>query len=115
RESPRFAASITTELHRLGLVEDGAVMLQSTRAHAYADALGALRRAGLAFPCWCSRADIAAHGGRHRDGHCVHAPDRQRRPAWRLLVPDTTIVWNDLLQGPQRQNLRTTVGDFVLR
>ncbi|MDE3073440.1 MAG: tRNA glutamyl-Q(34) synthetase GluQRS, partial [Pseudomonadota bacterium] len=41
--------------------------------------------------------------------------DPQRAPAWRLRVPDIEIAFDDALQGPQRQNLREAVGDFVIR
>src|SRR5699024_4794093 len=53
--------------------------------------------------------------GRHHDGHCISAPDPARQPALRLRVPDIDIEFDDFLQGRQRQNLRASVGDFVLR
>ena len=36
-------------------------------------------------------------------------------PAWRLRVPDVEIAFDDALLGPQRERLRDTVGDFVIR
>jgi glutamyl-Q tRNA(Asp) synthetase len=67
------------------------------------------------FPCWCSRADLAVHGGMHRHGQCVAAADPDRPPAWRLRTPDETIHWHDDLLGPQAENLMDVAGDFVIR
>jgi glutamyl-Q tRNA(Asp) synthetase len=67
------------------------------------------------FPCWCSRSDLAASGGMHRDGRCIAAPDPAQPPAWRMRVPDIEVRFDDVLQGPQRQNLREQAGDFVVR
>jgi glutamyl-Q tRNA(Asp) synthetase len=115
REIAGSARAIAADLGRLGLESDVPVSYQSTRRAAYARALKTLHEAGHAFPCWCSRADLAASGGVHRDGHCVRAASHAREPAWRVRVPDTSITFEDGLQGPQTQNLRATVGDFVLR
>ena len=115
REVPGAAADILAALPAFGLVPDGPVLFQSTRRAAYDAAFGQLRDAGQVFPCWCSRADLAASGGLHRDGRCVAAPAADRPPAWRLRVPDIEIAFDDALQGPQRQNLRETAGDFVIR
>ncbi|MBV8158181.1 MAG: tRNA glutamyl-Q(34) synthetase GluQRS, partial [Dyella sp.] len=54
-------------------------------------------------------------GGLHLDGQCLAAPSPDREPAWRLRVPDIEIRFDDALQGPQAQNLRSTAGDFVIR
>jgi glutamyl-Q tRNA(Asp) synthetase len=115
REAPGSAAAILAALPMFGLVPDEDVVYQSSRLAAYDAAFEQLRRAGLVFPCWCSRNDLAAAGGLHRDGHCIALPDTGRAPAWRLRVPDEEIGFVDALQGPQRQPLREAVGDFVIR
>lgn len=115
REVDGSADAIRAQLQRLGLVADRPVMYQSTRHDAYQSALDALHDKGLAFPCWCSRADLASRGGVHRDGRCVAPADPARAPAWRLRAPDAAVAFDDILQGQQCQNLRDTVGDFVLR
>lgn len=113
REMPGSAESILAALPAFGLVADGPVLFQSSRQHAYDAAFQQLRDAGLVFPCWCSRNDLA--GGLHLDGRCLAAPQAGRQPAWRLRVPEVEIRFDDALQGPQAQNLRTTAGDFVIR
>ena len=115
RELPGSAASILAALGRLGLDADGPPLYQSRRGDAYAASLQHLRDEGVAFPCWCSRAELEGAGTVHRDGHCVAPGHDDRPPAWRLRVPDVDIEFDDGLQGPQRQNVREVVGDFVLK
>jgi len=115
REVTGAAADILATLPVFGLTADEPPLFQSTRRAAYDAAFARLRDSGQLFPCWCSRSDLAATGGLHRDGQCVAAPTGQRPPAWRLRVPDLDIAFDDALQGPQRQNLRESVGDFVIR
>ena len=115
REVPGSAAGILATLDAFGLCPDGPVMYQSQRGDAYQAAFEKLRAEGHVFPCWCSRADLAVHGGMHRHGQCVAAPDPERPPAWRLRTPDETLRWDDGLQGPQSENLMEVAGDFVIR
>lgn len=115
REVADSAASILTALPTFGLVADAPPLFQSQRLDAYATALEPLRDADLLFPCWCSRSELARGDGIHRDGHCVAKPQAGQQPAWRLRVPDIDMRFEDALQGPQQQNLREEVGDFVLR
>jgi glutamyl-Q tRNA(Asp) synthetase len=115
REVPGSADGILNALAAFGFEADEPVIFQSDRSSAYEAAFEHLRFAGHVFACWCSRADLAAHGGLHRDGQCVARPDPTRPPAWRLRSPDRTIHWVDDLQGPQAENLRDVAGDFVLR
>lgn len=115
REVPGAAASILATLNAFGLVPDEAPAYQSQREERYQAAFERLRADGHTFPCWCSRADLAATGGFHRDGHCIAPADPSRQPAWRLRSPDQTIHWHDDLQGPQSENIRDAAGDFVIR
>ena len=119
REAAGSAQAILYTLDRFGLHADAPVLYQSRRSAAYADALRTLQDDGHAFACWCSRGDLdaarAVHHELHHDGHCFTPTRDDRPPAWRLRVPDGEIAFEDGLQGPQRQNVRSTVGDFVLR
>lgn len=115
REVPGSAAGILAALPAFGLVADAPTLYQSQRGDAYGAAFEQLRAADQVFPCWCSRSELAGAGGIHRDGRCIASPQADQPPAWRLRVPDVTIEFDDALQGPQRQNLRDEVGDFVIR
>jgi glutamyl-Q tRNA(Asp) synthetase len=115
REVPGSAASILAALPAFGLVAGAPVLFQSQRIAAYDAAFEQLRAAQRVFPCWCSRSELGSAAGIHRDGRCVASPQANQPPAWRLRVPDVVIEFDDALQGPQRQNLRDEVGDFVIR
>ena len=115
REVAGAASSILAALPAFGLVTDEPVLFQSRRRIAYDAAFEQLRAAGHLFACTCSRTELAATGGLHHDGRCVGTDGSGRAPAWRLRVPDVDIHFHDALQGPQRQNLRQQVGDFVIR
>jgi glutamyl-Q tRNA(Asp) synthetase len=131
---PGAAETILQQLADCGLVSDGTVWWQSRRHAAYQQALDALAAAGHAYPCACTRADIArAHEAlgwtKTRHGDLVYPgtcrPERgglQGRPgrAWRLRVPDAEQAkapwaWHDRLAGPQQQDLAQAVGDVVIR
>lgn len=57
---PEFDAAILEDLTWLGLVWDGPVLRQSQRRTAYDAALAQLTATGLAYPCFCTRKEIAA-------------------------------------------------------
>lgn len=115
REVAGAAADILATLPAFGLVADEPPLFQSRQMAAYDAAFEQLRSADLVFPCSCSRSQLAASGGIHRDGQCIATGEPDRAPAWRLRVPDVEVTFDDALQGPQRENLRETVGDFVIR
>jgi glutamyl-Q tRNA(Asp) synthetase len=62
---PGAAADILSTLECFGLQWDGGILYQSQRTEAYAEALHRLREMGAAYPCACTRreiADSALHG-----------------------------------------------------
>jgi glutamyl-tRNA synthetase len=100
---------------------------QSERSAAYEAALHHLRERGLLYFCDCSRAEVAriasaphvGEEGPRYPGLCRRYGVAERRwrrpPALRLAVPDRTVELVDRLQGPVRQDVRASVGDFVLK
>ncbi|MEP7129921.1 MAG: tRNA glutamyl-Q(34) synthetase GluQRS [Sphingomicrobium sp.] len=96
RTRPEFVNGIYEDLIWLGLDWDQPMFVQSQRSAIYADALEQLRAQGLAYACFCTRADIAAalaapHGpaAAHYPGTCRALPDDPARRAsmphcWRL-------------------------------
>ena len=59
RSRPEFVEGIFEDLRWLGLDWAEPVLVQSQRTDAYADALEQLKTRGLAYACFCTRADIA--------------------------------------------------------
>lgn len=96
RSRPEFVSGIEEDLGWLGLNWDEMPVVQSQRVPAYQAALDELRRRGLIYPCFCTRADIvqvaaAPHGdpGLFYPGTCRGLPDDPGRRAttphsWRL-------------------------------
>ncbi|AMV73580.1 tRNA glutamyl-Q(34) synthetase GluQRS [Desulfuromonas carbonis] len=125
-DAPRVVAGaadgIMRDLEALGLTWDGAVVWQSRRTEAYAEALARLQQQGLVYACGCSRREILAsapHPGEDGPvypGTCREGlpPGRQPR-AERLRVPATLVTFQDGLCGHQEQRLADAVGDFILR
>jgi glutamyl-Q tRNA(Asp) synthetase len=122
REVPSAARRILRQLAAFGLESDRPVLWQSARHQAYATALEHLIAARQAYPCACTRAEVAAAAHAHGlpesvyPGTCAQGlpPGRTAR-AWRLRVPDGTVRWHDRAAGEVAQDLRAAVGDFVLK
>ena len=108
---------------------DGFPYFQSERTALYQSALDRLDRAGLVYPCFCTRAELHAASAPHReDGQAVYAGTcrrlsaaaiaeraKVRKPALRLIVPDREYGFTDGHMGPYRENLAQECGDFLLR
>ncbi|UZK02746.1 tRNA glutamyl-Q(34) synthetase GluQRS [Venatoribacter cucullus] len=110
REDPTAAAQILQILDAYGLHWDGEVRYQSLRNEAYQQFLDELIQAGLAFPCQCSRKQLA--GLPHRGNcHCSASTDI----AWRFLCPDGRYCFDDRLQGRWCEDYTADIGDFVLK
>jgi glutamyl-tRNA synthetase len=102
---------------------------QSERGGLHAAALERLRAAGLAYPCFCSRAEIAqasqaphaSDEGPRYPGTCRDlsraeqaARGARRPPAWRFRVPDGPVSFLDRFHGACTFDVSASVGDFVV-
>ena len=135
RARPEFVDGIIEDLVWLGLEWDGEIVYQSERLPLYAAALDRLKALGLAYPCFCTRAAIAAeiaasavapHGpdGPVYPGTCRRLDDAERAErmareahAWRLDMAAASLAagplhWRDdetdILAAPE------AFGDVVL-
>jgi glutamyl-Q tRNA(Asp) synthetase len=86
RSRREFESSILADLEWLGLAWDGAVRRQSEHFADYGKALEGLTKRGLIYPCFCTRADIAASAGAPQGpdgpiypGTCRHRTVEERR------------------------------------
>lgn len=129
RVKPDAIESCIDTLRWLGIDWDGEPVLQSGDPRPYIEAMDRLARAGRAFRCELSRAEIdaaasAPHEGRERAENRfppeLRPSDLSARPFedpgdnWRLVVPDDEVEYHDAFAGPQRRNVRASVGDFVI-
>ena len=122
---PGADQTILTQLAACGLQADEAPLYQSARSALYEAALQQLITQGRAYPCGCSRQDIAqalAGAGHPRERHgelvypgtCRHGLQGKPARAWRFLTQASALVWQDRQLGPQSQDVSTQVGDFTL-
>ncbi|MYM64324.1 tRNA glutamyl-Q(34) synthetase GluQRS [Pseudomaricurvus sp. HS19] len=116
REQPGAAEAILRALEAHGLEWDGEVMYQSEHHDAYQACLDELARRELIYPCNCNRQRLQSLTA--YDGHCLQHPPASGPVALRVKTPasgEDELCFDDLLQGRQCQQLRSEVGDFVLR
>ncbi len=114
REVSGSAGRIIRDLSRLGLIADDPVLFQSQRSAAYEQACQQLLGSGQAFWCGCSRNDLPASGV--YPGTCRNGIPRGRKPrSIRVKTGSQPIRFRDHVQGPQIEDLQSTVGDFVIR
>jgi glutamyl-Q tRNA(Asp) synthetase len=85
RSRDAFIEAIFHDLKWLGLSWDEPTLRQSTRMAAYAQALAALKALGLVYPCFCTRAEIAAEIA--RAGEAQHGPDGPLYPGTCKALP----------------------------
>jgi len=113
---PGADQTILQQLAACGLHADAPPIYQSQRSHLYQQALDTLIAQAHAYPCGCTRADIAQanaalglakprHGDLVYPGTCRPSPD----------APGDLIAWHDRRLGPQQQHLANAVGDFVIK
>lgn len=132
RSREAYALAALADLGWLGIGWDGDPVRQSQRLGAYQAALDDLHARGLVYPCFCTRADIAAslaapHGpaGAIYPGTCraLSEAERQRRIAaephcWRLDMARATARGGELDWEEQGKGLRVADpaahGDVVL-
>ena len=135
RSRAEHVDAILADLEWVGISIDGEILYQSERLDSYGEALGRLQAAGLAYPCFCTRAAIAAeiaasasapHGpaGPAYPGTCRHLDPatRERRSAsephaWRLdmakaIARAGPLAWTD--HGGSIAAEPAPFGDIVL-
>lgn len=137
RSRPEHVDGIVQDLRWLGVEWDGETVFQSRRLGLYEEALGRLRADGLVYPCFCTRAEIAAevaasgsapHGsdGPVYPGICRRMAEGDRRMrlaagephCWRLDMAAAVeragpLVWTDIDKGEVAARAEIA-GDVVL-
>ena len=127
RTSGEFAQVLRSDLAWLGLDYDRETPPQSERSAVYDEYFEKLRDMGLLYPCYCTRSQLHSVNAPHLSdgtyvypGTCWNLTDAERakydrKPAWRVIVPDKKWEFTDLVQGGYSLNLATDCGDMVVR
>jgi glutamyl-Q tRNA(Asp) synthetase len=132
RSREAFVDGIEADLRWLGLTWDGPALRQSGRLAIYAAVLDRLKADGIAYPCFCTRAEIAASAAAPHGPEATLYPGTCRRLSpderstrmehephcWRIDMAAATaragrLAWHDTIRGrvvarPEAQ------GDVVL-
>lgn len=134
---PEWETQIFDDLAWLGLDWPRPVLRQSTRRAYYREALDALWRMGLLYPCHCRRADIRAATSAPQEGAPLHGPDGLTYPgtcrpetpptgplaegaalrldlARALACLDAPLTFSDNDRPVTPQAMVQTIGDVVL-
>ena len=127
RTSAEFAETLRGDLRWLGLHWDEETAPQSQRSAVYDRYFEKLQDEHLLYPCYCTRSQLHNVNAPHLSdgtyvyaGTCRNLTEAQkaafdRKPAWRVEVPDRIWEFTDQLQGYHKENLATDCGDFVVR
>ena len=127
RTSADFAQVLRDDLAWLGLDYDRETPPQSQRGAVYDTYFEKMREMGLLYPCYCTRSQLHSVNAPHLSdgtyvytGTCRNLTDAERaqfnrKPAWRVMVPDKVWQVEDKVQGHYTLNLATECGDMVVR
>ena len=127
RTSDEYADVLRDDLLWLGLDWDLETQPQSQRSLVYDRYFEKLEQMDLLYPCYCTRSQLHSVNAPHlADGTYVYPGTCRsltnaeraafdRKPAWRVKVPDRLWQVDDLVQGNYEENLATDCGDFVVR
>ena len=111
RTSSDFAEVLRSDLRWLGLDWDRETPPQSQRTEVYDRYFEMLREKELLYPCYCTRSQLHSVNAPHLSdgtyvytGTCRNLTEQQRaafnrKPAWRVKVPDKLWQITDLVQG----------------
>ena len=127
RTSEEYANLLRQDLNWLGLDYDRETPPQSRRSGVYDAYFETLRQRDLLYPCYCTRSQLHSVNAPHLSdgtyvypGTCRNLTDAERarfdrKPAWRVMVPDKVWAVEDKVQGHYELNLATDCGDMVVR
>jgi glutamyl-tRNA synthetase len=130
RASLKFADAALRDLEWLGLDWDGVPSVQSEHFERFERAVAGLLADGRAYPCVCTRGDLATaanapHAGsseprypgtcRGRFSSLAEAERVSGRAAGvRLMVPPGAVEIDDALAGKHRFDVAAEIGDFLV-
>ena len=122
REIAGATDAILQSLEAHGLHWDKDITYQSERTEIYQEVLDQLLHSHNAYPCSCSRKEVAALAqtgelGMIYPGTCRNGPTQTTRAhfSYRLRTKNAYIAFDDIRLGRRSQHLRREIGDFVIK
>jgi glutamyl-tRNA synthetase len=123
RSDSKYEKDILENLQWLGLVWDEGPYRQSERLALYEKYIKKLLKEEKAYYCFCSKEELEAERQAmlsqglppKYSGRCRHnkKPDRKRPSVIRFQMPETEVVFNDLIRGKVKFNTGL-IGDIVI-
>lgn len=125
RVKPEAIKQTLESLRWLGLDWDGEPTIQSHDLEPHADAMDALARAAMAYPCELTRTEIAAAASAPHAGDAAPPAVTRPRPLepsvfdnretnWRFATPDMPVTVDDAFAGRTTLIPAKDAGDFVI-
>ena len=122
---PRVVAGCADDmlatLETLGFQWDGEIVYQSRRSDHYREAARELLDRGLAYPCGCTRSEIAQIASAPNQEAVVYPgicrnglPPGKAERALRVKLDEEVISFEDGVMGPYCQQMSASCGDFVI-
>lgn len=123
RSKQEYIDALKYDLAWLGLDWDKEMSQQSSREAAYRSCFEKLST----YPCYCTRSELHDASAPHAsDGRTIYAgtcrslteeerTQKNRKPAWRVRVPNQDISFVDGVFGAYSENLASQCGDFIVR
>ncbi len=128
RSKQEHIDNILRDFENLGLTWDDGPYYQASNQDAYTASFLELSNKEHVYPCFCSRADLAAARAPHEGEYAVYpgtcrnlspgetsAASERKQPAYRIEMPPRIIEFDDFLQGDQSYALDTQCGDVIIR
>jgi len=130
RSRPELVRACLSDLEWLGLDWDEGPLFQSADTSAFEAACGELLARGEAYPCVCTRREIAALSAPHAEDAETPYPgtcrgrwatlgeaeeEAGRRAGLRLFVPPGPVEFEDTVHGRVSFDVAAEVGDFLIR
>ncbi len=115
RESPEAITQILASLEAHHLFADEDITFQRNNSDHYDAALAQLRQQQKLYACTCTRKSLRALNQSYYPGICRDRQHPEADRALRVVVDDQALCFTDLLRGTLKENVTTTVGDFIVR
>jgi len=116
RQHPEAIEGIIEALQVYGLIWDGDIYYQSQHLEQYQAIVSKLLDQQKAYPCICSRKQLAENPSPIYPGYCRAIKRKETiAHAVRIKVKALDVGFDDTLQGEKNYQLDQQIGDFIIK